>query len=252
MAQKDNILQELNELESSLAGQFPQNTYAVPAGYFEGLAGQVLNRIKAMEAATASEELSYLSPMLNDLSKEMPYKVPAGYFEDTAATILNVVRDDSENAKEELESISPLLSGLKKEMPYEVPAGYFQNLNTAAPADKSAKVVSISRKWFRYAAAAIAVGILATTGIIIINNRNNPEKSLARLEKKIEKDIEKSSDNELREFIQYTDAGNDLAINEPKEEIKAMLKDVSESELQNFLEDIADPEIAENESSSMP
>src|SRR5262245_60805691 len=106
MAQKDNILQELNELESSLAGQLPQNTYAVPAGYFEGLASQVLNRIKAMEASTAAEELSYLSPMLNSISRQMPYEVPAGYFDKTAGTLLNVVQHSDENAKEELEAIS--------------------------------------------------------------------------------------------------------------------------------------------------
>ncbi|MEI9913058.1 MAG: hypothetical protein WDO71_27555 [Bacteroidota bacterium] len=39
-------------------------------GYFEGLADQVLNRIKALETEDAAEELGYLSPLLNSISKK--------------------------------------------------------------------------------------------------------------------------------------------------------------------------------------
>ena len=52
MNQSSNILQELKELQSSLADKALGNTYAVPEGYFEGLAREVLNRIKALEANT--------------------------------------------------------------------------------------------------------------------------------------------------------------------------------------------------------
>jgi hypothetical protein len=70
MTQKENILQELNELKSSLATVTPQNIYTVPVGYFEGLAAQVLNHIKAMEAKNAVEELGYLSPLLSNISRQ--------------------------------------------------------------------------------------------------------------------------------------------------------------------------------------
>ena len=43
-------MNELADLGSALANHDPQNIYAVPAGYFEGLADQILNRIKALEA----------------------------------------------------------------------------------------------------------------------------------------------------------------------------------------------------------
>ena len=56
MIQKENILQELNELKSSLATVTPQNVYTVPVGYFDGLVAQVLSRIKAVEAKNAVEE----------------------------------------------------------------------------------------------------------------------------------------------------------------------------------------------------
>jgi hypothetical protein len=112
MTQKDNILQELKELKSSLTLAAQQNAYTVPAGYFEGLVAQVLNRIKAMEAADASEELAYLSPMLKGLSKDMPYSVPAGYFEGLAEKAIA----GQQTVQEELESISPLLGGFKKKI----------------------------------------------------------------------------------------------------------------------------------------
>ena len=67
-------MNELANLGSVLANHDPQNFYAVPAGYFEGLADQILNRIKALEANDAKDELSYLSPFLSKVSKEMPYE----------------------------------------------------------------------------------------------------------------------------------------------------------------------------------
>ena len=54
MVQKDNILQELRELNASLPHQ-PENIFRVPPGYFEGLVEQVMARIKAMEAGNAKE-----------------------------------------------------------------------------------------------------------------------------------------------------------------------------------------------------
>ena len=103
----------------------------VPDGYFEGLSELMLNRIKAMNAANAKDELNYLSPVLNNISKEMPYSVPVGYFNNLEEKLMHGVRESEDylSAKEELESISPLLSGLKKEMPYSVPQQYFENLS---------------------------------------------------------------------------------------------------------------------------
>lgn len=292
MAQNNNILQELRELKSSLANMAVQNAYSVPEGYFEGLAAQVLNRIKMTEATSAGEELNFLSPLVGALPKQVPYTVPAGYFdtlpentiqlirevslsakEETAAisTLLNdvnrqmpysvpqgyfteleqrmlkAVTGGDQTAKEELESISPLLSGLKKEMPFTIPQGYFENIVAANPQEKqTAKVISFSsRKWFKYAAAAILVGVIATTSVLLINKKQT--ESFAKFEIKLNKEIKKTSDKELDEFIKYADASQDLVYNEPKEEVKTLLKDVPASELQDFLNEIADPEIATDE-----
>jgi hypothetical protein len=129
MTQRDNILQELNELQSSLTNAAVQNVYQVPAGYFDGLADQLVRRVKALETENASQELNHLSPFLSSISKEMLYAVPAGYFENFTETIYESVITSDQSISEELERISPFLSSLKKEMPYAVPAGYFENLD---------------------------------------------------------------------------------------------------------------------------
>ena len=241
MTQKDNILQELTELKSILANLPAQNVYSVPAGYFDGLAVQVLNRIKAMEATTASEEIGHLSPLLSSISKQMPYTLPAGYFEGLDLEHITKENDDL-SAKEELETLSPLLAGLKKEMPYQVPQGYFDNLASAIPADEdqsATKVVSLgSRKWFRYAAAAVMVGVIATISILIINRDKvtADEDSYAW----VKKNVKKVSTEKLEEFIQLADAEKSVASADLKlqQEVKELVKDVPQKEIQNFLNDI--------------
>ena len=69
MTQRDNILQELKELNSRLAAETVLNVYTVPAGYFEGLANQVMARIRALEANNGADELNALSPYLANLSR---------------------------------------------------------------------------------------------------------------------------------------------------------------------------------------
>jgi len=86
-------LNELADLGSDLKDHDPQNIYAVPAGYFEGLPDQILNRVKALEATNAKEELTYLSPLLSKVSKEMPYAVPARFFQDLSEVLLKKISE---------------------------------------------------------------------------------------------------------------------------------------------------------------
>ena len=116
MTRKDNILQELNELNSTLATITPQNPYTVPVGYFDGLAARVLNRIKAMEAANAAKELGYLSPALSDFSKQIPFSVPQGYFEGLAEKTMQSIRESSDyqTANEEMRvALQDEIAGMK-------------------------------------------------------------------------------------------------------------------------------------------
>ena len=254
MTQRDNILQELRELQSKLADHTPENIYSVPTGYFDGLAEQVLRRIRALDAENAVDELACLSPLLSKLSKDMPYTVPAGYFEEMETSLISSVSTGSQSAKEELETLSPLLSGLKKELPYSVPVGYFESLGeNRASAKTETKIVSLgSRKWIRFAAAAVVTGIIVTIGFLYFSPvENGPGSSFARFEKKITKEIKKTSDKELDDFIQqFSDAGLDTeetVINIPDAEVKELLKDVPETELKKFLEETADTETPDAE-----
>ncbi len=245
MTQKENILQELNELKSTLATVTPQNVYKVPLGYFDGLAAQVLCRVKAMEAKNAVEELGYLSTSLNNISRQMPYAVPAGYFEGLAEKSMQLVREsnDYQTAKEELETLSPLLSGLKKTMPYSVPQGYFESL--AEKRNKpAAKIISITgRKWFRYAAAAVVTGVIVLAGFIYLISRNTvdpveqPYAWVKKSFKKVDKaDIDAFVKLAEEEFNNQTS----VASNPVKpEEIKELMKDVSDKEIQDFLDETA-------------
>ncbi len=239
MTQRANILEELNELNSSLVADTQQAVYTVPNGYFDQLADSVLARIKALEATTAQEEINHLSPLLATAARQMPYSIPGNYFTELDS---KAATQSYTSAKEELENISPLLGGLKKEMPYSVPAGYFESIQT--PQQEKAKVVSLtSRKWLRYAAAAVVTGVIATT-FFVVNSNSNPEQKLARIENTATKAIEKTSEDELNDFVQYSTTEQvAIAKTNPSEDVKDMLKGVPAEDLQAFLNEVGDPDL---------
>jgi len=252
MTQRNNILQELKELNSPLASYTTESVYSVPEGYFEGLAATVLSRIRAMNAVNSTEEIKQLSPFIGQLSAQMPYSVPAGYFEELPERMLQrvIAGTESLNAKDETTALSPLLGSLKKTMPYSVPEGYFEQIKSPAEEEKTAgaKIISIgSRNWFRYAAAAVVTGIIAIAGFLILNSDNKkPEggKALA----KVSKDIKKMNPSQQEDLIDFLDAGLNgtetaqVKTDNRSQEIKQLLKDIPEEELKIFQEQTEDIE----------
>jgi hypothetical protein len=242
MTNRNPILNELVDLGSDLKDHNPQNIYAVPAGYFEGLADQILNRIKALEASNAKDELKYLSPLLSNVSKEMPYKVPAGFFQDLSEDVLKKIseHEDHQTSEEEIETLSPLLSSLKNKNPYSTPAGYFEKLKTGVE-KKETKVISITRRrWYRLAIAAIVIGIIAISGLAIFRSKQvDPNKNpQAWIEKNVDKKVSK---DKIDAFVKLAE---DESINVADEkddvkhtEIKELMKDVPEKEIVDFLND---------------
>jgi hypothetical protein len=107
MENRNNILNELREISPVVAGISHQVPYSVPAGYFEELAGRLLQLVKAGEAG---------NPVLPKPNN--PYQVPQGYFEVLASTILQRVIVE--------ETSTPVLP--KTNNPYQVPQGYFEGL----------------------------------------------------------------------------------------------------------------------------
>ena len=289
MTNRENILQELQELKSILADAGFQNTYQVPTGYFDGLADEILKRVRALESTTAEEELKNLSALLSSISKQMPHSVPAGYFDafekkleqtissnkdqtaqeelETLSPLLSELKNKNTytipegyfeelgtklkqtisnvdvkdlTVQEELENLSPLLSTLKKKKTYTIPEGYFENLQPAI--DKAtfpaAKVISITnRKWFRYAAAALVIGFVATVGLLFFNKQESidpADKSYSW----IKKNLKKVSTDDINEFVELSNTENaDVVKVEAKDEISNLLKDVSDKEIQDFLND---------------
>lgn len=103
------------------------NPYSVPAGYFDELAGSILMRVKAEQALTAQEELSVLSPLLSKLDKKLLFEAPAGYFAELTENVVSGARA-IDFVNEELENLSPVMAGLKDKQVYTVPADYFDGL----------------------------------------------------------------------------------------------------------------------------
>lgn len=239
MNPNSNILQELQELNSSLSAPAAQTPYTVPNGYFEGLLEQVMRRVKALEAANAGEELAHLSPLLSRVSKQMPYTIPAGYFENVEDRI-TIAKQGEVSAKEELEALSPLLSGLKKTTPYSIPAGYFETVAKPVIAERpAAKVVSMaSRKWFRLAAAAVVTGVIILAGVMVVTkDKATPATDSYTW---LKKNTKKVSSEKIDEFIQLTDEEKLVkesvaSADNKSQEVKELLKDISEEEIQVFL-----------------
>jgi len=242
MTNRNTILNELADLGSDLKNHNPQNIYATPVGYFEGLADQILNRIKALEANDAKEELSYLSPFLSNVSKEMPYSVPARFFQDLSEDVLKKISEhqDYQTSEEEIEALSPLLSSLKNKNPYSTPAGYFEKLENGVE-KKEAKIISITRRrWYRLSVAAVVIGIIAISGLAIFRSKQvDPNKNpQAWIEKNVDKKV---SNEKIDEFVKLAEDGSTNVTYEKDDvkhtEIKELMKDVPEKEIVDFLND---------------
>ena len=237
MEQKDNILKELKDLNSLLADTTPSTDYRVPPGYFEGLAGQVMQRVRAFDAVNPREELGHLSPLLNGISRTVPYSIPDGYFEQ-----LEIVNSDFQSGQEELETLSPLLSGLKRETPYSVPEGYFDTLRARMENEEkpAAKVITMgARKMYRYAAAAIVVGFIAIASVLFLNRGNNgPDKPATDSYAWVEKNMTKVSTEDIDHFVELVDEKQQPVVAmAAQDEIKNLMKNVPDKEIQDFLND---------------
>lgn len=241
MTQRVNILKELSELGITALNSTPENVYEVPAGYFENFTGNLMKRIKS------EERKNELPAMLVDLPKELPYVVPAGYFTALEERLMQAVREsaDYQTARDELQSISPLLNNLKKENTYEVPVGYFENFDAGKSTSQKTKIVSLaSRRWFRLAAAAVVIGLVATLAILLLTQKTTGPVNENKAWAKVEKTIQTLNDKELMEFIELNDVtlnGNETVGMQPvkKDELLEMLKDVSAREMKEFLEQTA-------------
>jgi hypothetical protein len=99
-------------------------------------------------------------------------------------------------------------------------------------------VISIARiKWVRYAAAAIVVGLVATIGFRFLNKKEGMEpadKSFTW----VEKNLKKVSTDDINAFVELVSPeSTDVVKTDTKDEIRNLLKDVTDKEIQDFLND---------------
>lgn len=246
------LLQKVKDNETALSAallQAKNNAYEVPADYFNHLPAVVFNRIKAEQAGNANDELEILSPLLSQIGKNTPFSTPAGYFgELTENAVAGAQAIDFVNGT--LENLSPLMTSLKNQQVYEVPAGYFEQLPAqvlnVVKAQQPAKVVSMSftRRIMYYAAAAVVAGIIAAAGWMYMSNddkttgsENAAVVAQTELDSISDEILEKYLENQTAAPAETATAVNYAGSAEiDANDMKDMLADVSDEDLQRYLE----------------
>ncbi len=145
--------------------------FTVPQGYFESLAGNILNKIKAEE--TEPGEIGELSTLVAGIGRKNVYSLPEGYFEELSPLVAAIGKENVYTAPEGyLKFLSPVMGAISRENVYSVPQGYFEQLNFVAVRNEPAKVIKMNpaRSMFKYAAAAVITGLLGLT-VMNISNR---------------------------------------------------------------------------------
>ncbi|MEO5782038.1 MAG: hypothetical protein ABIQ07_02130 [Ginsengibacter sp.] len=154
------IVDELANISSVLAGIEKKNVFSVPEGYFEMLSFTILKSLDT-------------SPSIDTLT------VPDGYFENLSSSIMQKIRSLNETAQQELRTLSPMLYSIQNENVFEVPAGYFKNLQNDI-LDKvverpTAKVIELKKRnsvW-KYAAAAVVTGVIGVSSLMMFDASQN-------------------------------------------------------------------------------
>ncbi|HUP14229.1 MAG TPA: hypothetical protein VM187_18535 [Niastella sp.] len=242
----NNMLQRVKAEEafSPALQQANNNPYRVPQGYFESLPLILLSRVKATAVDNVNEELEILSPLLSQIGKKMPFSTPAGYFNELGENAISGAQAiDFVNI--ELENLSPLMQGLKRLMVYEAPAGYFNQLPgqvmKAIKAQQPARVVSMSltRRVFRYAAAAVVAGLIVTAGWIYLGTGPAKEgeiPEIAKLDSLSDETLQKYLENQLSTPAETAIAATTTVEELDANDMKDMLADVTDEDLQVYLE----------------
>lgn len=228
----------------SLEGVQPP-TFQVPEGYFEGLAAQVLARIRTEEE---------LPPIFSRITRINPYRIPEGYFEELSP-LLAILRDKPAYAIPEgyFDDLSPVLTVAHDRTTYRVPEAYFAGLperilEKVVEPVATAKVISLERgrsgnvlkgHWWYASAAAIAACFL-----LIFSWPQADRKGIGKKTGGVEMALQKVSDQEMQAYLddQHTiltePVSNTTATLDMNEgEVKSLLGEVPDNDLQQYMEE---------------
>lgn len=220
MTQKETIFEELTIISPVLTTLNRSNLFVAPQGYFEGLAVDIIARIKREELLAGAKS--------NTLT------APENYFETLSDKILSKISNNKNELADELENIAPLLNSISKKNVYTVPENYFENFSITKNKKQPAKIISFgfTRKWISYAAAAIIGGVLITGGFLYQNKQSSFN---------VTKELNSVSDSELNAYIENDSLAFNADNNSLKEQdlpdIKQSISTVSDEELQQYLND---------------
>jgi hypothetical protein len=199
-----------------------------------------------------TDELIDAAPKLADIDFQHPYRVPAGYFESLPELIVMRIRlENAGSVQEELEIISPFLSGLSKKMPFATPQGYFQTLTPEIEIPKKddqrkpARVVKMfqPQRTFRLAAAAVTIGLIGLAAWFFMKDPSGDQyaaKTDIEIQKELKPKVGALTENELSNFIEgstvITSYDNTNLEDIGEEDVKLMLADIPDQELEKFID----------------
>lgn len=228
MENRKNIKDELKGLESSLPGDSNPGPFSVPEGYFDNLAGNILSRIHGQQLS-AREEINSLSPLLASIDRKMPYAVPQGYFEESVDQLAILQQGDPKSA---------ILDLVERVTPYEVPYDYFDELPSRImrKVNPRGSVITMKRGWMKMSVAATLLGIILISGFWFLESQKNNSATVAAQLKNV-------TNQELDEFLKTsTGLPNSESVGTATEtaatEVKNLLNDVADKELEKFLSEI--------------
>lgn len=229
MQSNNNILKELEELNSTLAniprsnvfsvpeGYFealsgeillnvaePSTSLSVPEGYFDSLAGQILSKIKSsVREEDVQLEMQLLSPTIAGIGNNNVFHVPLNYFS---------AFEQRMAVQAETAEISSALGNVGKRVTYTVTEGYFEQLTHSilAKIKTPTKVVSMKPRFaaWRYAAAAAITAVMAVSVWFALNN--NPESASGTITAAVQQEAAKILVN--NNFEQEMSTVSDAAI----------------------------------------
>jgi len=238
MNNRENILEELREISPVIAGINKTEVYKVPFLYFEYLPKKILSKIKGEENITSNNSAYTTKP-------------PEGYFETLADKVLLKIKQQEKatEIENELAEVAPFLNTINKTNIYTVPSGYF-DLFKVVPHEsgKKAKVVtlqSFSRKFLRYAAAAIITTIIALSAYLFYDKNVNSTPASAT-NTNISSAVKSLSNDEILEYLKtHSNSANVTQVyfnsKNQDQELNKTLKEMSEEEIKQYLRENSEP-----------
>ncbi len=214
MEKQNDILNELAELNSPLAGMSRKMPYQLPEGYFDKLSDHLIT------------VLVYEDEPVTDLGNETPFEVPEGYFDLFPSVMFDIVHQ--QQAKQ------------------SVPEGYFDTLPanilaTVRSMEHPAKTIALPAKnrtiWKSITWTAAAVLIL-TLGLLGYNTYNtnhlSAEQNLSKVSASLVDEYVTThiDDFEAEELLENADL-NTLKL----EENKVMKTELDEKEIMEYLKE---------------